>query len=139
MCTLIAVSCGIPETDANVYYLSCNSTLEGSTVTFRCTDMLHDEIFTSVCYRNASWFPDPISKCTSLRSGNLKINCDYVFPMARSIHPIHDNISSGQKIKGRINLKGTSEMVNKAHSFNCRLWFSSPSHKRTHHSIQQHT
>ena len=80
MYTFIAVSCGIPETDANVYYLSYISTLEGSTVTFQCTDMLLGaEAFTSVCYRNASWFPDPISKCISLKSGNLNsINSDYV-------------------------------------------------------------
>ena len=31
-----------------------------------------DEEFTSVCQKNASWIPDPVSQCTalSLRSGN---------------------------------------------------------------------
>ena len=64
------VSCGAPETDGNVRYSSYNSTLEGSNVTFQCIDVqLRTRAFTSVCHRNASWIPDPVSHCTTLRSG----------------------------------------------------------------------
>ena len=72
-CTHTSVSCGALEADENVHYSSYNSTLEGSSILFRCTDMPdQDEEFTSVCQTNASWIPDPVSQCTalSLRSGN---------------------------------------------------------------------
>ena len=67
---LFAVSCDAPETGGTVHYSSYNSTLEGSNVIFWCTDgQLHTEAFTSVCHRNASWIPDPVGHCTTLRSG----------------------------------------------------------------------
>ena len=70
------VSCDAPETDGNVHYSSYNSTLEGSNVIFWCTDrQFSTEAFTSVCHRNASWIPDPISRCSTLPSGKNSFNC----------------------------------------------------------------
>ena len=70
------VSCGAPETDGNVHYSSYNSTLEGSNVTFWCTDrLLSTEAFTSVCHRNTSWIPDPVSQCSTLTSGKNSMKC----------------------------------------------------------------
>lgn len=74
---IIIVSCGELESHDNVHYSSDgNSTLEGSTVMFWCTD--HDALFgsntsLSVCHKNGSWIPDPVSQCTSNRSGKLLI------------------------------------------------------------------
>ena len=72
MHTHFTVSCGTPETHKTVHYSSYNSTLEGATISFQCTDVFHFEEFTSVCLSNASWVPDPISLCTALshRSGS---------------------------------------------------------------------
>ena len=76
---LHAVSCGTPEADKIVHYSSYNSTLEGSIVTFWCSDLRISS--TSVCHKNASWVPDPISRCAALKSGTcmhmnkLSINC----------------------------------------------------------------
>ena len=56
-----SVSCGALETDENVHYSSNNSTLEGSSILFQCTDMPdQDKEFTSVYQKNASWIPDPV-------------------------------------------------------------------------------
>ena len=63
---LHAVSCGTLEGNKTVHYSSYN-TLEGSTVTFWCTDLQLSH--TSVCHKNASWVPDPISQCADLRLG----------------------------------------------------------------------
>ena len=58
-------SCGIPETHNSVNYSKYNSTMEGSTVSFRCTDvLLQDEIFTTMCLKNASWIPNPVLQCS---------------------------------------------------------------------------
>ena len=66
---LLAVSCGPPpETDKTVHYLNYNSTLEGSTITFWCTD-IQLNTFISVCHKNASWIPDPVSQCATLQLG----------------------------------------------------------------------
>ena len=41
-----------------------NSTLEGSTISFRCTnELMGTDVFMSKCFRNASWVPDPIRQC----------------------------------------------------------------------------
>ena len=64
---LCIASCGTPKAHNSVHYSSYNSTLEGATVSFRCIDM--NEEFTSVCHRNASWIPHPVSHCANLRSG----------------------------------------------------------------------
>ena len=54
-------SCGTPKTHNSVIYSSYSSTLEGATVSFWCIDM--NEEFISVCLKNASWIPDPVSHC----------------------------------------------------------------------------
>ena len=65
----IAASCGPPpESEKTVHYLNYNSTLEGSTVTFWCTD-IQLNTFVSVCHKNASWVPDPVSQCATLQLG----------------------------------------------------------------------
>ena len=61
---IYAVSCEMPK---GVHYSNFTSTLEGSTVTFWCTNVQLSVI--SVCYKNASWIPDPISQCAALQSG----------------------------------------------------------------------
>ena len=59
-------SCGTPETHDSVNYSNYNSIVEGSTVSFRCTDVpLQDEEFTTTCLKNASWIPDPVLQCSS--------------------------------------------------------------------------
>ena len=68
---LYTVLCGAPKPDETVHYLTYNSTtLEGSNVTYRCSTDVQLNTFTSVCYKNASWIPDPISQCAALQSGN---------------------------------------------------------------------
>ena len=71
---LYTVSCGAPKADETVHYLINNSmTLEGSNVTYRCSTSTDVQLntFTSICYKNASWVPDPISHCAALQSGKL--------------------------------------------------------------------
>jgi hypothetical protein len=62
---MIIASCGTPEIHNSVNYSSYNSTLEGATVSFWCTNVsFQAEEFISVCMKNASWTPDPIRKCS---------------------------------------------------------------------------
>ena len=71
MLHLHTVSCDAPKADETVDYLTYNSTtLEGSNITYRCSTDVQLSTFTSVCYKNASWVPDPISQCATLQSGN---------------------------------------------------------------------
>ena len=73
--TLIyTVSCDAPKDYETVivHYLTNDSTtLEGSNVTYWCITDIQLNTFTSVCYKNASWVPDPISHCAALQSGNV--------------------------------------------------------------------
>ena len=61
------VSCGAPNTHDSVNISSYNSTLEGSVITFWCTDaLLGTNTLSSVCHRNGNWIPNPVSQCTTL-------------------------------------------------------------------------
>ena len=69
-----AVTCPVPETFENVNISSNSSILEGSNATFWCTEsdgLVSTEPFTSVCYRNASWIPNPVSRCRAFESGKF--------------------------------------------------------------------
>ena len=66
------VSCDAPKADETVHYLTNDSiTLEGSNVTYRCSTDAQYDTFTSVCYKNVNWVPDPISHCAALQSGSM--------------------------------------------------------------------
>ena len=82
----ITASCGPPpESEKTVHYLNYNSTLEGSTVSFWCTD-IQLNTFISVCHKNASWIPDPVSQCATLQLGT---HASHVYA-----NKIHDLIST---------------------------------------------
>ena len=63
---LCIVSCGTPETHDSVNYSSYNSTVEGATVTFWCSNNNITKEFISKCSRNASWTPDPVRQCSDI-------------------------------------------------------------------------
>ena len=62
--------CSIPMVNSNIS-LNYGSTLENSLLTFQCKDgLLPNDVFTSRCYRNQTWIPDPLNHvcATSLAS-----------------------------------------------------------------------
>ena len=66
-----AVDCGIPVTNTNVS-LSYNSTLENSLLWFSCRHgLIPEEVFTTTCYRNASWSPAPTQHFCAVASSGI--------------------------------------------------------------------
>jgi hypothetical protein len=96
---LHTVSCGAPEADETVHYSIYNSTLEGSNITYWCTD-IQLNTFTSVCYKNANWVPDPISQCASLQLGMNKIIMNgIVISNIETLHVKSKRAYVGDKLK----------------------------------------
>ena len=65
------VDCDTPVVNSNVS-LNYSSTLEDSLLTFQCKDgLLPDDVFTSRCYRNLSWIPNPSSHACATTSAGV--------------------------------------------------------------------
>ena len=70
-----AVTCDTPMANSNVN-LNYSSTLEDSLLTFQCKDgLLPEDMFTSRCYRNRTWIPDPSGHaCATSSAGNSHVS-----------------------------------------------------------------